>query len=219
MLRKTIFMMNTYLVGFVLLISLQVSAQTIGNREPWPHLVVSFRMGKVELCQFIPPENSTFNLTLERGDKGGVACLAYTLNNELKLQSRTDKGQCHVQQFNGTFSFSLIDLDKEHADKYSCRMHIFSPPPVSNLIVNRTLLYVHDFHTNSPACHILSFVETWVLIGVSTLLFACFIAAVIMSSKRKQCKECHARNMELTKEQNSEYMHMASVPLAKCQVH
>ncbi|XP_073501705.1 inducible T-cell costimulator [Phyllobates terribilis] len=212
-------MMNTCLVDFFLLISLQVSVQTIGNSGSCPHLVVSSRMGKVELCRFIPPKNSAFNLTLERGNNGGVACLVYTLDNEIKLQNRIDKGQCHVQQLNGTLSFSLNDLEKEHTDNYICRVQIFFPPPHSNFTVNRTLLYVHDFHMNPPACHILSFVETWILIGISALMFACFMAAVILSLKRKQCRECHARNMELTKEQHSEYMHMASVSLAKCQVH
>ncbi|KAM4026017.1 inducible T-cell costimulator-like [Anomaloglossus baeobatrachus] len=219
MLRKTVFMMSTCLVGILLFISLQVSAQTIGKDE-CPHLVVASHMGKVELCRFSPPENSTFNLTLKRDNEEGVTCLVYTLDTGLKVHSRTDKGQCHVEKFDGTFTLSINDLEKQHADNYICHVDIFSPPPLQNFTVNRTLLYVHDYHMKPPACDILSFVETWVLIGVSVLLFACFLAVLIMmSSKRKQCRECDARNMELTKEQNSEYMHMASVPLGKCRAN
>ncbi|XP_075687636.1 inducible T-cell costimulator [Rhinoderma darwinii] len=216
MLRKTVFVMNACFVGFLLLTSLQVSAQTFGKSNSCPHLVVATRMGEVELCRYSPSETSKFNLTLEKGNKGDVTCLVYTSGTEIKLHSWTNKALCRVQKFNGTYSVSLINLEENHADIYICRMQIFYPPPLTESIVNTTHLYVHIGHP--PACHILSFAETWVLIGVSVFLFTCFMVVLFISSKRKHCRECDARNSELTKEHNSEYMHMASVPLARCPV-
>ncbi|XP_056390335.1 cytotoxic T-lymphocyte protein 4-like [Hyla sarda] len=217
MLRKTVFVMNACLVGFLLLTSLQFSAHTTWNNSCL-NVVVFSRMDKVELCRYSLLNNSTFNLTLERGNDGSMECLVESMGTELKLHNWTDKTQCSVSTFNGTFSLSLINLKGKHSGNYACRLKKIFPPPFSNSIINRTLLYVNDFAEEPPACNILSFVETWFLIGVSLFLLACFILVLFISSKRKHCRECVARNMQLT-EHNGEYMHMASVPLPKYIAH
>lgn len=215
MLRKTIFVMNTCLVGFLLLTALQVSAKTDGKNNSCPHLVVASRMEEVELCQYSPSQASKFNLTLEKENDKNMACLVYTSGDELKLHSWTDKIQCRVLEFNNTFSVSLINLEGKHTGNYICRIQKFFPPPLGSFIVNTTHLYVNDFGVQPPACHILSFVETWVLIGVCVFLIAFLMLVLFINSKKKHCRECDTRKMELTREHNSEYMHMASVPLAR----
>ncbi|XP_069841354.1 cytotoxic T-lymphocyte protein 4-like [Dendropsophus ebraccatus] len=210
--------MNAYLVGFLLLSLLQLSAQTTSTSSG-PHVVIASRMGKVELCRYSPKKDSVFNLTLEKGNDGTMECLVESLGAELKLHNWIDKAQCRIFKFNGTFSLSLINLEEKHAGNYSCHLKSFFPPPLTNSVFNRTLLYVNvtDVAVQPPACHILSFMETWFLIGASLFLLVCFIVVLFINFQRRHCRECAARNMETT-EYNSEYMHMASVPLARHRV-
>ncbi|XP_071975720.1 uncharacterized protein [Engystomops pustulosus] len=220
---KTTFVMNALLVGFLLLNSLQVSGQTTENNNICPHIVVASPMAEVELCQYSTSMGSKFNLTLEKLDDRNESCLLYNSGSELKLQNRTNKTQCHFFKMGGTFFLSLINIEKENAGNYICYNTKIFPPPFKNSIVNRTLLYVLENSGKPSAYPIYSFVETWVLIGISVFLFVCFMVLLFISSKKKasfnqHCRECKARNIELTKEQNGEYMHMASVPLARCKV-
>ncbi|XP_066433529.1 T-cell-specific surface glycoprotein CD28-like [Eleutherodactylus coqui] len=207
MLRKTVFVMNACLFGFLLLTSFQVSVQTDGNSN-------LLSASEMEICRYSPLRNSSFNLTVEKNFNGNVVCKVYTSGTKLKLYSSTDKAQCHLMEFNGTFSVSLLNLEEKHSGTYTCRIENLYPPPRKNSTVNRTLLYIREFHLPS-------FMETYISIGVSIFLLLCLLVALlyILISKRKHCRECDARNMELTKEHASEYMHMASVPVARYPVH
>ncbi|XP_044160608.1 T-cell-specific surface glycoprotein CD28-like [Bufo gargarizans] len=218
MLTKIVFVMNACLGGLFLLTTLQVSGQRTESGNSFPHLVVASHMGEAELCRYSLSGTSgtfrdKFNLTLEKD--GNVVCLVYNSGTKLKLHNWTNGTQCHISPFNGSFSVSLTNLAKMHTGNYICHIQTLVPPPVTHSTVNRTLLYVHDVGVQPPVCHILSFVEIWVLTGVSIFLLACFMVVLIISAKRKNCRECDARNMELTKDHNSEYMHMASVPHAR----
>lgn len=46
-------------------------------------------------------------------------------------------------------------------------------------------VFILDFGVQPPACHILSFVETWVLIGVCVFLIAFLMLVLFINSKKK----------------------------------
>ncbi|XP_075036290.1 inducible T-cell costimulator-like [Mixophyes fleayi] len=206
--------MSICLVGFLLLISVQVAAQTTENSNP--HVVIASRDGEVDLCKYAPQTYSRFNLTLEKGNDGDVVCLVYTSGPETKFHNWEDKARCRFNESNGTISLTLIELDVKHTDSYTCRLQTFVPPPFNKSIVNKAYVYVNDFEP--PSCEVMSALVKWILIGVAVFLSTCFIVILYRYIQRKQCRECEARNLELTKEYNSEYMHMAAVPLARCPV-
>ncbi|XP_075140906.1 inducible T-cell costimulator-like [Leptodactylus fuscus] len=209
--KKAAFVMNTRLIGFLLLTSLQVSVQTFGDSNSCPHLVVAASMEEVELCQYTAPKPSVFNLTIEKGNGGEVVCLVYiSKNGKPKQHSLTAETKCRLfGDYNDTYSVLLVKLEAKHTGSYICHVQTFFPPPFTASVVNRTFLHVHDFGLVPPDCHIVSFVVTWIMIGVSVFLFACLMVAVFIVCKRKQCRECDSRK----KEQNGKNHSASYLPM------
>ncbi|XP_073489461.1 inducible T-cell costimulator [Aquarana catesbeiana] len=206
-----IFRKNQCLLAFILQVFVQTPVNTTSQV-----LVVS-REGTVDLCKNELIENSRFNLTLEKGNEREVVCQVYTSNEVKKKNPDSWKDvQCHYKEFNGTLFFTLTNLDVKYTDNYTCRMQIFFPPPFKTDLTE-TYVYVHDYSSynlKASDCDLSNF-PIWILSGIASLFFLCCIIMVYITIQRKDCKECKARTTELSKENNSEYMHMAAVPLVR----
>ncbi|XP_063788232.1 T-cell-specific surface glycoprotein CD28-like [Pseudophryne corroboree] len=197
--------------GFLLMFSLPLTAQNPETSKE--RVVVASRDGEVDLCQYAPPSNSRFNLTLEKGTDGDVVCVVYTSGSQIKFYTWEDKARCRYEELNGTFSITLTQLDTRHTDTYICHIQTFTTPPFRKSMVNKVYVYVHDF--KAPTCDVKSDLVTQILLGVGVFLSLCAIVVLYRCIQRKRCRECEARKLELNMEQNSEYMHMAAVPLAR----
>ncbi|XP_072272937.1 uncharacterized protein [Pyxicephalus adspersus] len=203
---------NQCLFTFILLMLLKFSAQ-IPVDTTIQFLKVS-RNGTVELCHNEQVKNAKFNLTLEKGNNREVVCQVYTSGNKKQIDNWENKAQCHFNETNhwneskSIFFITLTNLNVKHTDTYTCNIKTFAPPPFKTH-VTKTFVYVHDAYCD------MSDLLIWILCGVASFFFLCCIIMIYITIHRRHCKERETKTTELSKESNSEYMHMAAVPLVR----
>ncbi|OCT63850.1 inducible T-cell costimulator [Xenopus laevis] len=201
--------MNVKLPEFSLFILLVLHAQL---SESYPKVVIASRDGEPYLlCQYVPPMDSTFNLTLTKGNKKQEVCMVYTDRKNTTFYSWNDKPTCNWTTSNdNSISFTLSNFDIKHTDNYTCEIRIFFPPPFRSVIINETYVYIHDLQQ----CDGMQVFIIWILTGLAGFLFLCCILTFCLWSQNRYRPKT-AQNNTQNNECNSEYMPMASVNPAK----